>query len=437
MLYVTSFLITSDILNHFLLSNMTPIYDFYKEQVAFLTGATGGLGGCLLYKLCIVLDIQRLYVLIRGSESAALERWKYTMPQQYRHIEDRIRVGKVVLVPGDMTKERFGITTETLCKIEEEVTIIIHAAANISFRAPLQKVVLDNCLPALRLAAWATKMTQLQHFVQVSSAYANSFLPDGSVGEKIYYLSNPDDAEGELEEILRTGTTMHLQRFPWAYAYSKQLMERLMISRFPNLPILLLRPTSIGPAIAQPYEMYGPQGSCPISTLYSRLMQPTGGKSIWYAPAHGGNILDEIPVDIVANVLLQHVHAGTRGVVHASSSYYIPKTLEWILERPSKYLPAHWAARMAKPVFVQDTRVEQSKEAEFYRIGSRAWEFCAPSSRRLGSLNCPLTFGLNDHDIDRFAELRVRSIFNETFGEGRLMQKAGGIGQRALASARL
>jgi hypothetical protein len=92
---------------------------------------------------------------------------------------------------------------------------------------------------------------------------------------------------------------------------------------------------------------------------------------------------------------------------------------------------------MATPVFIQDQRVEQCKEAEFYQIGSRAWQFCAPSSRRLGSLNGPLTFGLNDHDIDRFAELRVRSIFKETFGDGRLMQKAGGIGQRALASARL
>jgi fatty acyl-CoA reductase len=114
-----------------------------------------------------------------------------------------------------------------------------------------------------------------------------------------------------------------------------------MISRFPNLPILLLRLISIGPAIAQPYEMYGPQGSCPISTLYSRLMQLTRGKSIWYAPAYSGNILDEIPVDLVANVLIQHVHSGTRGVVHASSSYYIPKTLEWILEQPFKYLLAY------------------------------------------------------------------------------------------------
>jgi fatty acyl-CoA reductase len=109
-----------------------------------------------------------------------------------------------------MIKECFGITIETFCKIEEEVTIIIHAATNISFRAPLQKVILDNYLPTLRLAALATKMSRLRHFVQVSSAYANSFLPNGPVEEKIYYLSNPDDVEGELEEILRTGTTRHL-----------------------------------------------------------------------------------------------------------------------------------------------------------------------------------------------------------------------------------
>jgi hypothetical protein len=67
------FFITLDFLNYFLVSNITAIYDFYKQQVAFLTRATGGLGGCLLYKLSIVLDIQRLYVLIRGSESTVIE----------------------------------------------------------------------------------------------------------------------------------------------------------------------------------------------------------------------------------------------------------------------------------------------------------------------------------------------------------------------------
>jgi hypothetical protein len=282
------------------------------------------------------------------------------------------------------------------------------------------------------------KMTRLRHFVQVSSAYANSFLPDGPVEEKIYYLSNHDDAEGELEEIFQTGTTRHLKRFPWAYAYSKQIMERLIMARFPDLPILLLRPTSIGPAIAQPYEMYGPQGSCPISTLYARLMRPTGGKSIWYAPGHGANILDEIPVDLVANILLQHVHSGTHGVVHASSSYYIPKTLKWMLEQPFKHLPARRAARMATPIFTQDQRVVQCKEAEFYQICSRDWKFNAPSSRCVRSLNGRLMFGLNDHDIDRFTERRVRSIFRDTFGrEECSTQMAESPRHQAPAAARL
>jgi len=116
-----------------------------------------------------------------------------------------------------MTKERFSITTKTLYKIEEEVTIIIYTAANISFRAPLQKVVLDNCLLALRLGACAIKMTRLRHFVQVSTTYANLFLLNGLIKEKIYYLSNPNDAEGELEEILQTGTTRYSGRFSVPY----------------------------------------------------------------------------------------------------------------------------------------------------------------------------------------------------------------------------
>ena len=34
---------------------MTELYEFYKEQVVFLTGATGGLGGCLLLSLALSL----------------------------------------------------------------------------------------------------------------------------------------------------------------------------------------------------------------------------------------------------------------------------------------------------------------------------------------------------------------------------------------------
>jgi fatty acyl-CoA reductase len=59
---------------------MAGIYEFYTDQVVFLTGGTGGLGGCLLYKLGVMLEVQKLYLLIRGPGSKSLERWRHTMP---------------------------------------------------------------------------------------------------------------------------------------------------------------------------------------------------------------------------------------------------------------------------------------------------------------------------------------------------------------------
>ena len=50
----------------------------------------------------------------------------------------------------------------------------------------------------------------------------------------------------------------------------------------------------------------------------------------------------------------------------------------------------------------------------------------------------PFRFGLNGHDIGRFIELRVRSIFHKSFSrEEYPRQKAKGIGERVLASAKL
>ena len=83
---------------------------------------------------------------------------------------------------------------------------------------------------------------------------------------------------------------------------------------------------------------------------------------------------------------------------------------------------------MAKLVFVKYKRAMQCKEAEFYQVGSRAWDFCALLLHYLKRLNRPLKFGLNDHDIDCFAELKIRSIFKDTFGKEEFStNKAGDI----------
>jgi thioester reductase-like protein len=52
---------------------------FFKDHTVFLTGATGGLGGCLLYKLATELPTQKIYVLCR-SEPKAWKTWSKQCP---------------------------------------------------------------------------------------------------------------------------------------------------------------------------------------------------------------------------------------------------------------------------------------------------------------------------------------------------------------------
>ncbi|KAJ7108971.1 hypothetical protein C8R43DRAFT_1139775 [Mycena crocata] len=43
--------------------------------------------------------------------------------------------------------------------------------------------------------------------------------------------------------------------------------------------------------------------------------------------ASGFNIVDEIPVDLVANIILLHMLKGTNGIVHAGAKSYTPRRL--------------------------------------------------------------------------------------------------------------
>lgn len=207
------------------------VLDFYQEQTVFLTGSTGGVGGCLLYKLALILPTTKIYVLIRGSEARAVTRWRETLPDQ---IEDILATKKLVFVVGDISKPNFGISDEMLPELEREVTVVINSAANISLVDPLRKAVEANCFAPLELARMSCHFRRLKSFVQVSTAYVNSNRSDGLLHEKIYPL---EDAEAELAEIQLTGTTKHFARFPWAYSYSKHIMERILLARYPSLPI--------------------------------------------------------------------------------------------------------------------------------------------------------------------------------------------------------
>ncbi|KAJ0161301.1 Fatty acyl-CoA reductase 2 [Colletotrichum tanaceti] len=390
--------------------------DFFQHQVVLLTGATGGLGGCLLYKLAVVLRVPKVYVVIRKTRQQAIETWATTMPN---HINEILQTGSVRFVDGDMTAPRYGLADRDVRAMASDVTVVINAAANIGLKRPLRQLVRENCLSALELGELATGFTKLVSYVQVSSAYALSDLPDGPMEERIYPIGDAADASRLLNDIL-SGTTGSSAGFAWPYAKSKRLMECLMDQRLSRrLPLLIVRPTGIAPAIKEPFELYLPNASCPLNTFYSRMMYPTtagGDTALFHAPegfSSGRNTVDEIPVDLVSNMILQHVRRRTRGVVHASSQSYTPRTLDDYLDDLARHVPADWRSRMPRPAFTADRSARQCRVAEFYVIKSRNWLVRTDRSRDL-EVGGPIGLGIRDHDIEAFTERRVRRIFAET-----------------------
>ncbi|KAJ6571631.1 male sterility protein-domain-containing protein [Mycena capillaripes] len=204
---------------------------FFQRQTVFLTGGTGGLGGCLLFKLALIVDTRKIYVLVRGSAAQARKRWAETMPMQIDRILD---TKKIQFVVGDVTKKDCGIHLSLIGEMAESVTLVIHSAGSISLTDPLMKSIQDNCMPTLWLAQLASTFKNLSDFVHISTAYVNSFLPDGVVEEKIYDVG---DAESQLAEILATGSLSqeNFPDFPWPYSFAKHLTERLLRSRNPGM----------------------------------------------------------------------------------------------------------------------------------------------------------------------------------------------------------
>ncbi|KAL5344092.1 male sterility protein-domain-containing protein [Aspergillus crustosus] len=388
----------------------------FKFQTVFLTGSTGSLGGCLLYKLVLQLPTRKIFVLVRQSPQVAVKKWRKIMPNQTQALLDSKKIHFVV---GDITKPDLGIDPANLKRLSDEVTLVIHTAAKISLDSDIIDALENNCFPSLEVARLASSFRRLKLFIQLSTAYANSFLPDGHIGERLYALSD-EDCDDEVASILHSRSSPHTARFSSSYTYSKHLMERLMLKHYPTLPLLFVRPTIFASAIRHPYPLYGPDGSHPLNKFADLLISDRGGTQTWHAAQgyeSGTNILDEIPVDFVANACLIHVAARTRGIVQVGSELYVQRTFDDFLEIVRTHVPPEIREQLPKIIFVQDRSIPQSFLAELVKVASRNWVFDCGRSYWLKQLGGPLSIAAGEYDADRLNTARIKDIYTKNLGK--------------------
>jgi thioester reductase-like protein len=107
----------------------------------FLTGATGVLGGRILTDL-LQSTSSRIYCLARGKDPAHSRQRVRSLLRVYDNdalLESEF-LSRVVILNGDVTRERLGLSAEDFAELQSQTDITIHAAANTSLLGKYERL---------------------------------------------------------------------------------------------------------------------------------------------------------------------------------------------------------------------------------------------------------------------------------------------------------
>ncbi|MGD0894645.1 MAG: HAD-IB family hydrolase [Acidimicrobiales bacterium] len=344
--------------------------DLSGKRIA-ITGATGFLGTALVERLLRCVPECQIVVLVRpGRRQNAADR---TAREIIRNdCFDRLRhelgddfeatvARRVTTVAGDVTTDGLGLGDKDR-EVLASCDIVVHAAASVSFDAPIDSAVEVNLLGPSRVAATMNDLVAshrprgqaLPHLISVSTAYVSSGHRGDALEEPISespYIALPDwrlevdaarrarsDADAasrtpaQLEkfrkaargEIGAAGTALLAERterlrvdwvtdrlvelgraraqalgWPDAYAFTKSLGEVALAASKRDLPVTVVRPSIVESSLADPV---------PGWIRGFRMAEPV---IISYArgllrqfPGVPEGIVDVIPVDLVAAAII-------------------------------------------------------------------------------------------------------------------------------------
>lgn len=166
------------------------------------------------------------------------------------HFERRIEV-----FDGNLTELQMGLSARRVKMIQENVQIVIHAAADIRFNVPLLDLIQSNVRGTKEMLEMSRGIRQLETFAYVSTAYSNCIHSD--IEERFYdapmdphfWLKMLDHCTEADKERMRILEAHIMNPWPNSYTYSKALSESLVREYSKTMPTVVMRP-SIGTTLA-------------------------------------------------------------------------------------------------------------------------------------------------------------------------------------------
>ncbi|CAD7076620.1 unnamed protein product [Hermetia illucens] len=255
------------------MADLTPVQSFYKDKTVFITGASGFMGKVLIEKLLYSCsELKEVIILMRPKKGKVPEtrlEEMFRLPIFQRIKEEKPHVlKKLTIVQGDVTFDSLGLSGETLNRIVEETAIVFHMAATLRLEGSLKDAIQMNTTGTKRVLDIAKKMKKLVALIHLSTAFCNC--DQEVMYEKVYdFPHRPEDlircAEWMDVKTLETISPEILKPHPNTYTYSKRLAEILVRDHYPQLPVVITRPSIVAPSAFEPVpgwvdNLNGPTG---------------------------------------------------------------------------------------------------------------------------------------------------------------------------------
>ena len=352
-----------------------------RNEVAFITGATGFIGGYILLELLENRVFKKIYCLVRGETKEIRKmKLKQSIAQkggQYEDVADRLEV-----VPGDIFLPRFGLPGHTYDRLCEEVDQIFHFAGSMNWVKGFGPEARMN-IQALRevIALTARHRTKILHYASSMGAWS---------------ILDP-----EPDPILENKLHDHPERLPGGYCQLKWINEKICeLARSQGLPILTYR---IGDV--KGHSVTGHSDPANFGNLMMQHMLETGK-----VPT-GTTRFNFLPVDYVVQIVARIAQNPT-ALPGQTFQFNNPESIGWAdfanalrtIGIPPKQVPfAEWWAsldqktitcRALRAVFRPFTPHQGSPPVSFFDIGTSLYlrphnDYSTQNALKGSGISCP------------------------------------------------